>query len=143
MLFSSPGQYEDYKYVMMDAGTLYLGAKFSYAEIIAHENVPFKFKTIVERYLLTDMEADTTLESHLYFMTRDSFACRTLQQLKAKIKCNVLVGKKKNGRIQSVYTTKVIPIAEFAAMDPKEKERQGMVIQEISIGKLPLMLFTV
>ena len=53
--------YEAYKYVMADTSYLYLGAKYSYQEIIENEEVPFKVKAIMERYILTSgMDKDTT-----------------------------------------------------------------------------------
>ena len=53
--------YEDYKYVLQDTGTVSFGAKYSYKELIHEEDVPFKFKTIIERYLCKDLDMDTTL----------------------------------------------------------------------------------
>ena len=35
--------YDDYKYVLQDAGTLSLGVKYSYAELMHDEDIPFKF----------------------------------------------------------------------------------------------------
>ena len=46
-------RYEDYKYVMQDAGNLYIGAKYSYEELLEQEMIPFKLKTILIRYVLT------------------------------------------------------------------------------------------
>lgn len=64
----------DYKYFMQDTGNVYLGAKLSYAEILRDEMVNFKYKSIVEHYIFKDTDPETTLESHLYYMTKKSFS---------------------------------------------------------------------
>ena len=136
--------YEDYKYVMMDTGYLYIGAKYTYGELMEVDTVPFKFMTVVERYILPDMNPDTTIESHLYYLQAADFTCRTLQQLKAKVKVNRLTVKKKLfGKKESVYQTEIMSLQDFVKMSPDEKERAGIFIQELMISKLGLMSFMV
>ena len=136
--------YEDYKYVMMDTGYLYIGAKYTYGELMEVDTVPFKFMTVVERYILPDMSPDTTIESHLYYLQAADFTCRTLQQLKAKVKVNRLTVKKKLfGKKESVYQTEIMSLQDFVKMSPDEKERAGIFIQELMISKLGLMSFMV
>jgi hypothetical protein len=136
--------YEDYKYVMMDTGYLYIGAKYTYGDLMELDTVPFKFMTVVERYILPDMNPDTTIESHLYYLQAADFTCRTLQQLKAKVKVNRLTVKKKLfGKKESVYQTEIMSLQDFVKMSPDEKERAGIFIQELVISKLGLMSFMV
>ncbi len=80
----------DYKYFMQDAGSIYLGARLSYAEILQDEMINFKYKSIVEHYILKDTDPETTLESQLYYMTKEQFSYRTYQQLKARVKISIL-----------------------------------------------------
>ena len=47
-------QYEDFKYVIQDVGNLYLGAGFSYEELLVHEMVPFKLRVIISQYVLKE-----------------------------------------------------------------------------------------
>ena len=136
--------YEDFKYVMMDTGYLYIGSKYNYGELMEQENLPFKFLTVLERYIIPDMGLDTTIESHLYYMKAEDFTCRTLLQLKAKVKINRLTVKKNIfGRKESIYKTEVINLHDFVKMTPDEKERAGIFIQELVISKLGLMTFMV
>ncbi len=93
-MLSQKQSYEDYKYVMVDTGNVYLGAKYTYGEILQNEDVPFKIRTIVERYILPQADAETTLESEFYYMAQDSLTYRTYRQLKVKVKCSRLVEKK-------------------------------------------------
>ncbi|MBQ6695326.1 MAG: hypothetical protein IJN16_01330 [Lachnospiraceae bacterium] len=138
--------YEDYKYVMLDTAFLYLGAKYSYQEIVENEEIPFKLRTIVERYIIPEMGGETTLESDLYYMQEKDFTYRTLMQLKAKVKVSRLVTKKGFlglGKPKRVYETVMIPLAEFAKLSKEQKEKDGIFIQELVINKLSLMAFAV
>ena len=135
-------QYEDYKYVMQDTYQLYLGAKYSFEELIDNEEVPFKFRLIVERYIYQDVDPQTTLESQLYYMTSKDLQYRIYRQIKMKVKVNVLEEKKSlTGKCKKVYTTLILPIEELVKLTPAEKEEKGMVIQELMCSKLALMTF--
>ncbi len=134
----------DYKYFMQDTGSIYLGAKLSYAEILQDEMINFKYKSIVEHYIFKDTDPETTLESHLYYMTKEQFSYRTYEQLKAKVKVNILEEKKTFfGEKKTGYTTKLIPLAAFADMNLAQKKAKGVVIQELALSKLALMSFSV
>ena len=135
-------QYEDYKYVMQDTYQLYIGAKYSFEELIDNEEVPFKFRLIVERYIYQDIDPETTLESQLYYMTAKDMQYRIYKQIKMKVKVNVIAEKKSlTGKCNKVYTTRILPIEELVKMTPAEKEEKGMVIQELMCSKLALMTF--
>lgn len=134
----------DYKYFMQDVGSIYLGVKLSYAEIIRDEMVNFKYKSIVEHYIFKDTTPDTTLESHLYYMTKDQFSFRTYEQLRAKVKISILEEKKSLfGKKRAGYTTTVMPVKEFADINLAQKKARGVVVQELMLSKLGLMSFVV
>lgn len=134
----------DFKYILQDAGQIYLGARFSYEELLAEEMAPFKLKTVVSQYILKEVDASTTLESHFYHMTGDSFAFQTYRELKAKVKVSVPERKKSlTGKERFVYKDRVYPLKEFADLNLAKKKQTGLIIREISISKLGLMTFTV
>lgn len=138
--------YEDYKYVMGDTGNVYLGAKYAYGELLQNEDVPFKIRAIVERYILPQSDPETTLESEFYYMTSDSFVYRTYRQLKVRVKCSKLVEKKSffpGGKKKKVYTTEIMGLEDFVKMTPARKQAQGILVQEIIVGKLAMMVFVV
>ena len=56
---------DDFKYYMQDIERNYFGARFNYNELLNNELIPFKFKTIISKYLKDDVDLSTTLESHL------------------------------------------------------------------------------
>ena len=137
-------QNNDFKYFMQDTGSVYLGAKFSYAEILEHEMVSFKYKSIVEHYILKDTDPETTLESQLYYMTSDQFSYKTYIQLKARVKVSMLVQKKQLlAGEKTVYENRVLKLDELVQMNLAQKKKCGMVIQELVLSKLALMAFSV
>lgn len=137
-------QNDDFKYFMQDTSSVYLGAKFSYAEILEQEMVSFKYKSIVEHYILKDTDPETTLESQLYYMTPDQFSYRTYMQLKARVKVSMLVTRKRLFReAKTVYENKVLKLDELVNMNLAKKKQCGMVIQELTLSKLALMAFSV
>lgn len=134
--------YEDKKYSMQDTGTFYIGTKYTLNEIVEEENITFKFRLIVERYILPEADLEDTLESHLYYMEPRSFLVKIYKQLKAKVKVNVLEEKKSLlGKVTKTYTTKVMGVEELVEIPVREKEAMGMVIQELSVSKLAMMAF--
>ncbi|MDE6406935.1 MAG: hypothetical protein K2M20_14940 [Lachnospiraceae bacterium] len=134
----------DYKYFMQDTGSVYLGANLSYAEILRDEMVNFKYKSIVEHYIFKDTDPETTLESHLYYMTKEQFSYRTYEQLRAKVKVSILEDKKTFfGKKKTGYATKLMPLAALADMNLAQKKAKGVVIQELALSKLGLMAFSV
>ncbi len=136
--------YEDYKYVMQDMGNIYLGAKYTYEELIENEDVTFKLRTIMQKYILaeTKMEPATTLESHFYFLEPKGFVFEVLKQLKVKVKYMEVVEKDGLlGKKREVYETQTVKIDKFAEISAAEKEKRGVIVQEIGISKLALMAF--
>ena len=137
-------QNRDFKYFMQDTGSLYLGAKYTYQEILEDEMVTFKFKSIVEHYLLKDTDPETTLESQFYYMTPEQFSCKTYRQLKGRVKVCTLVEKKSLfGRAEVKYENKVIKLEELVGMNLAQKKKYGIVVQELILSKLSLMSFSV
>jgi len=132
--------YEDYKYSMQDTGRIYVGSKYTIGELLEAEDILFKFRMIVERYILPEADREDTLETHLYYLEKGKFLVQTYKHMKARIRVNVieektsLLGKKKKE-----YVTRNLTIDELVEMPVAEKERKGLVIQELSVSKLALM----
>lgn len=134
--------YEDYKYCMQDVSSVYIGTKYSFQELLDDKTIPFKFQLLVERYILPEADLKDSLETHLYYLQEKSFLVRIYEQLKAKVKINIIEEKKTlTGKVKKEYTTKVIPIRQLTNMTVEEKEQAGVVVQELAISKLALMGF--
>lgn len=133
---------KDYKYTMADFSNIYLGAKLTYRDVMEHADINFKIKAIIERYFLKDLDPDTTLESHFYYMSQEEFAAKTYLQLKVRVKFNILEEKKGLfGKSQQVYTTQILPIHKFMEINLAKKKAGGVVIQEIIFPKMTLLGF--
>lgn len=138
-------QNNDYKYILQDISTMYLGARYTYRELTEVVDIPFKVKNMVNHYILPELgkeeiTEDISLESHFYYMEEKGFAYQTYLQLKTKVKFNVLQEKKGfGGKVKKSYTTEVMKLQDFVKIPPAEKEAKGIMIQEISISKLALM----
>lgn len=134
--------YEDRKYCMQDVGNIYLGTCYTLGEILGNEEISFKVRLVTERYLLPEADREDTLETFLYYLPKESFAVQIFKQLKAKVKVNLIeTGKSLLGKEKSAYVTKTLTVEQLAAMSPEEKEKKGIVIQELGLNKLALMAF--
>ena len=130
------GENRDYKYVMQDVSSVYVGAKYTYDELIEGEDIPFKLKPLVNHYIKPELSGeDLSLESHFYYMEPHGFAYQTYLQLKTKVKFSIL--REKHGKRQ--YVTETWKLQEFVKMTPQQKEEAGVLIQEIALSKLALM----
>lgn len=136
--------YEDYKYSMQDTGRYYVGCKYTFGELIEDEEIMFKFRMIAQRYLLPEADLEDTLETHLYYLQPESFLVKIYKQMKAKVKVNIIEekksllcpGRKQKGKKQ--YVTRMLTVQQLSDIPPAEKEKQGIVIQELSVSKLAL-----
>ena len=137
-------RYEDYKYVMQDAGNLYIGAKYSHEELLEQEMIPFKLKTILIRYVLTEASPETTLESQFYYLEENDFLYETYKQLKVRVKTQVQIEKKTlSGKTRMEYKEKIFTLQELVQMNLARKKASGMIVMEIIVSKLGMMVFSV
>lgn len=140
----SMSSYEDFKYVMQDTGNLYLGAKYTYGELLASEMTPFKMKAILTHYVLKEASPETTLESQFYYLDQSSFLYEVFSQLKAKAKVQIQMEQKSFfGKKKMVYKERIFSIKELTEMNLARKKASGMMIREIIISKLGMMTFSV
>lgn len=134
--------YEENKYSMQDTGNLYVGTKYTMEELINEDEIPFKFRLIVERYILPEADLEDTLESHLYYLEPKSFLVKIYGQIKAKVKVNIIEEKKTlTGVRKKRYVTRMLTVEQLTQMSVAEKEAQGVVVQELKMSKLALMAF--
>uniref|UniRef100_UPI0040562307 hypothetical protein n=1 Tax=Acetatifactor sp. TaxID=1872090 RepID=UPI0040562307 len=134
--------YEENKYSMQDTGNLYVGTKYTMEEVMNEDEIPFKFRLIVERYILPEADLEDTLETHLYYLEPKSFLVKIYGQIKAKVKINLIEEKKTlTGAKKKQYVTKMLTVEELAKMPVEEKEAKGVVVQELKMSKLALMAF--
>ena len=82
------------------------------------------------------------MESHLYYLDAKSFLVKIYKQLKTKVKINVIEEKKTlGGAIKKQYVTRTVSVEELTKIPPEEKEKRGLVIQELIVSKLAMATF--
>lgn len=136
--------YEDFKYMLQDVNRIYIGAKYTYRELMENPETAFKFKSVIEHYLLKEADPDTSIESDFYYMKPESFSCRTYEQLKVKLKISILTDRQgKQGKAERVYRERTVSLQEFIAIPLAQKKRDGIVVQELILSKLALISFVI
>lgn len=130
-------RYDDFKYVLQDVGSLYLGAGFSYQELLGHEMVPFKLRAVLTQYVFKEADPETTLESQFYYLEQGGFLYEVFTQLKIQVKVQVQEQKRK----KLVYQERTYSLEELTKISLARKKACGMMIREIIISKLGLMTF--
>ncbi|MDO4292728.1 MAG: hypothetical protein Q4C65_05780 [Eubacteriales bacterium] len=136
-------QENDFKYVLQDFGNIYIGARFSYREMLAREDMPFKWKAIVRHYLLKEVSEDTTLENHIFYMKETDFSYQTLKELKAAFKLSVWQAPDGKRRKSGRYESRDYRIEEIVGSKELHRQMDTIVVEELHLSKLALMTFAV
>ena len=132
--------YEDYKYCIQDTNCVYVGSKYTLNEIAENEDIAFKFRKVCAESLKKDSDGEDTLESILYYLEPGDFRVQVLKQMRAKVRVNMIKEKKHLfGKPRKEYVTEFMSIPELVSMSVPEKEKVGLVIQEIRVNKLALL----
>ena len=102
--------------------------------------VPFKYKTIITKYIKDEVDYDTTLESHLYHMDPECFDYKIYKQLRSRIRVSQYKDplNKEKGFKEKVYT-----IEQLSGIDTEKKESMGIIVRELIISKLAMFGFSV
>ena len=135
---------DDFKYMMQDLYRLYFGVKCTYREILQNEDAYYKFKAVVRQYLIREVDEDTTIESHLYYLEKDSESFRAYRKMKTKVTCMVPDTRrppKEDGK--PYYRQEVFTVDDLVKVPAQTKERMGVIIQEIVVSKMGLAALVV
>lgn len=136
--------YQDYRYILQDTRMLYVGAKFSFGDLASEEDVPFKFRSIVMKCALHEVDKEDTFESVFYYMKPEGYLYEAFRQLRTKVKVSELTQVKHLfGKTEWIYKEHLYKIEEFAALSKEEKEKKGIVVQELQYSKLAIMTFPI
>lgn len=128
---------------MEDLTRIQIGARYSYEEIIENENISYKFRSICRGIFEKEVAPDTTIESHLYYLGKDTQSYEAYCRLKTMV--TVLVAdavlKQEDGSPQ--YHQRTLKVQELVLLSPVQKQKMGMILQEIEISKLGLTMFVI
>ena len=134
----------DYKYILESLSFLQVGARYTYAELQDDIDFSYKFRCIIKQIFLKEIDPDTTIESHLYYMSAEDESCRVLSLIKAKIRLYVPITKKHaGGRSSTEYEERILTPEELASITPEQKQMMNMMIFELQISKLGLMTYAI
>lgn len=130
--------YEDFKYCIQEISTVYIGAKYTLREIIDSDDIPFKFRMLVNRDILPQSDLEDSLETLFYYIPEDSFLINIFEHIKLKVKVSVIEERGLGRFKRSKYVQKYISSKELAKISVEDKKKMGLVVCEISINKLAL-----
>ena len=128
----------DFKYVMQDLTNVYIGAKYSYDELMDCDEVPFKLKTIISHYILKEVAGDTTIENHIFYVKATDLSYMILKQMKAKFKMSVFE-ENGHGKGKSCYVSREYNISEILSDPLLLSKRDQILVEEMHITKIGIM----
>lgn len=138
----------DFKFVLQDSSNIYFGKELSYADIMEHEDVPFKFKAIISNYIKKDLPQDLGMEEkfakHLLELSEEAFSMKLYEQLKIKIRI-FYKEEKKNlfGQTKDKWIHKTCTMHEYRTEYRDKIVRQEVGVEDVSISKLALMMLSI
>lgn len=125
---------EDYRYIIEDITHIYIGARYTYEELLHVQGVPFKIKKLVNQYIPVQYRG-VTVESHLYYMDTSGFDYETLTQLKASVRYSA----RRTAGAGDPYEVLTRKIQQFVSISEADKKAREVMIEELILSKLSLM----
>lgn len=134
----------DFKYIIQDVSHVFLGKELTYDEIVANEDIPFKFKAIVKSYFSKDTALDVKMVDHILKMDKESFSYDIYVQLKLQVR--LFYKEKKTGfrgKTKEKWVHKSCSIKELSEECIEAIRNQTAIIEDMSISKLALMTISI
>lgn len=134
---------DDFKYVIQDTGNVYFGRELTYNEMMERDDVPFKFKAIINMYISKDASLDKKISEHVMEIDASSFAYKVFEQLKLAVRVCYKTQSKGFmgiGREKEKWMHEACNIKQFCEERRGNMDERGMIIEDISISKLALMM---
>ncbi|MCI9033082.1 MAG: hypothetical protein HFJ08_03325 [Lachnospiraceae bacterium] len=135
---------DDFKYIIQDINTIYIGKELSYAEMLDRADVPFKLKAIISAYFAKETDLNRKLIEHLLDVSKEEFSYRIFEQLKLTVRVFYLV--KKNGfggRQKEKWVHKAYSFSEFYVGQREAVKAKTVQVEDIAISKLALMMISI
>lgn len=137
-------QNDDFKYVIQDTSSVYFGRELTYTEMMGRDDVPFKFKAIINVHIARDTDLNKKMAEHILEIDTDSFSYSIFEQLKLAVRvCYKTEVKSIIGRKKEKWVHKVCPIKKFCAEYRDKVKAQDAMIEDISVSKLALMTINI
>ncbi len=124
---------KDFQYVIEDFNKLYIGAKNTYQGLVDNEDAPMKLRTILLRFMMSEVAGDTTIENHLFYLKKDSLSYQYYKKLRARFKLNIWDPGKRH------YISKVYSLDEILDTPQILVQKDSIIVDEMIVTKLALM----
>ena len=127
---------QDYKYLIQDLTKMYVGAAYTYQELMDNEEVSFKLRSMIGKVMVKEVDGSTKISDHLFFIDKSSLTYMTLKHLKVKFKLNVFrkaANKGNGGYVNEIYTIDKIVDDEYL-----QQNKDTIFVEEMIISKLNL-----
>ena len=127
---------------MHDLTNLYIGAKHTYNELLVAEDVPFKLKTLISRFVLREVDGDTKIEDHIFYLKETDMSYQIYKEMKARFRLSVWKDEN-DGAKKPGYKSQTYRIAEIVGNEELIRKRDITLVEEVHITKLGLMGVTI
>lgn len=137
-------QNNDFKYVIQDTNCVYFGRELTYADMMEKDDIPFKFKAVINSHFARDIDLNSKMTDHLLQISEEEFSYRIFDQLKLTVRVCYKVRKKKiGGRMTDKWIHKSCPLRQFCSEYRTQVAGGDMMIEDCSISKLALMMLSI
>lgn len=134
-------QEDDFKYIIQDTNCIYFGKELTYNEMMKRDDLPFKFKAIINSYIQKEIDLDTKIISHLMQISEEDFIYKIFEQLKLTVRiCYKVYKKGITGKMKEKWIHKACSLKTYCKEYRNIDEFQ---IEDISISKLALMTISI
>ena len=73
-------QNNDFKYVIQDTNCVYFGRELTYADMMEKDDIPFKFKAVINSHIARDIDLNSKMTDHLLQISEEEFSQSILAQ---------------------------------------------------------------
>lgn len=135
---------DDFKYIIQDMGNIYFGKELTYAEMMDRDDVPFKFKAIINVYISRETDLNKKMSVHLLEIDTNDFCYRIFEQLKLTVRvCFKEETRNFSGKKKEKWVHKICSMKQFCDEYRDKVKTQEMFIEDVSISKFSLMIISV
>ncbi len=129
----------DFKYVMQDVSRVYIGAKYTYREMMDSDEIPFKLKAILSHYILKEVAEDTTPENHIFYIRDTDLSYMVYRQLRARFQMDFpVLSRKGTWQYRREYHT----IDEIIRHTEWKSKQDEIVVGEMVLTKLHIIMMS-
>lgn len=131
---------DDFKYVLQDTNCVYFGRELTYAEMMDRDDIPFKFKAVINAHFMRDTDLDTKMADHIMQISDKEFSYKIFEQLKLTVRvCYKTQKKGFGGKTKEKWIHRACSLKLFCGEYRSQVDEGTVMIEDFSISKLALM----